>query len=64
MASLVGVFEGAEAKRVLNAAGNLVITAPAGGKKLRRMSEQELIWLREMKGRPGNLHIGRKALKP
>ncbi len=42
MASSIVDAEGSEAKRVLNAAGNLVITTPTGGKKLRRMTEQEL----------------------
>ncbi len=55
MASAVVDFEGPQTKRILNAAGNLIITTQTGGKKLRRMTETEIAWLRDTKGRTGNL---------
>jgi len=63
MAGASTLVTGNEARRVMNAASDLVLVTPAGGMKLRDLQEPELEWLRLSKGKSGNLSTGRKALK-
>ena len=63
MAGASSLVSGNEARRVVNAARDLVLVTPAGGMKLADTQEPELEWLRLSKGKTGNLNTGRKVLK-